>query len=190
MVWEHTFVNKFAPRGAPDRTDLARLAGEGLPLREIATALDRSVATVRYWLERWEIPRQDLRKRRDYDPADAPREAERHCPRHGNTMFVLERRGSYRCKLCRQERVSEWRRKVKAMLVAEAGGRCMICGYERCQAALQFHHREPGKKVFALSHQGLTRSLAKAREEARKCLLVCANCHAEIEAGYRELDAA
>jgi hypothetical protein len=44
--------------------------------------------------------------------------------------------------------------------------------------------------VFALSHHALTRSLAKAREEARKCMLVCANCHAEIEAGYLELDAA
>jgi hypothetical protein len=105
-------------------------------------------------------------------------------------MFVLERRGSYRCKLCRQEQVSSWRRKVKAKLVAEAGGRCTICRYGRCQAALQFHHGEPGEKVFALSHHGLTRSLAKAREEARKCMLVCANCHAEIEAGYLELDAA
>jgi hypothetical protein len=184
------FVNKFAPRGAPDKGELARLAGEGLTLREMATALDRSVATVRYWLERWEIQREDLRRRRDYDPASAPRETQRHCPRHGATMFVLERRGSYRCKLCRQERVSHWRRKVKAKLVAEAGGRCMVCGYDRCQAALQFHHPEPGEKVFALSHQGLTRSLAKAREEARKCVLVCANCHAEIEAGYFELDAA
>jgi hypothetical protein len=184
------FVNKFAPRGAPDREELERLAGDGLTLREMATALDRSVATVRYWLERWEIRRQDLRRRRDCDPANAPRESLRRCPRHGATMFVLERRGSYRCKLCRQECVSSWRRKVKATLVAEAGGRCTICGYDRCQAALQFHHREPGEKAFAVSHQGITRSLTKARQEASKCLLVCVNCHAEIEAGYLELDAA
>ncbi len=105
-------------------------------------------------------------------------------------MFILESRGSYRCKLCRQERVSSWRRSVKARLVAEAGGRCAVCGYDRCQAALQFHHRDPGMKRFALSQHGLTRSFAKAREEALKCMLVCANCHAEIEAGYLELDAA
>jgi hypothetical protein len=184
------FVSKFSPRGAPDRDELARLAAEGLTLREMATSLDRSVATVRYWLERWEIRRTDLRRRRDYDPGNAPRETLRRCTRHGITMFVLEGRGSYRCKLCRQEGVTIWRRKVKARLVAEAGGRCAICGYDRCQAALQFHHREPGTKSFALSHQGLTRSIAKAREEASKCVLLCANCHAEIEAGYRTLDAA
>ena len=92
---------------------------------------------------------------------------------------------SYRCKLCRQQKVSAWRRKLKAMLVDEAGGRCALCGYDRCQAALQFHHRDPTDKAFAISHQGLTRSLARAREEARKCILVCANCHAELEAGYR-----
>jgi hypothetical protein len=166
------------------------LAREGATLREIAAALDRSVATVRYWLDRWEIPRADRRVRRDYDPATAPKHALRPCPRHGLTTFILEGRGSYRCKRCRLEGVSLWRRKVKAKLVAEAGGRCAACGYDRCQAALQFHHLNRGEKAFALSHQGITRSLAKAREEARKCVLLCANCHAEIEAGFRDLDAA
>ncbi len=73
---------------------LERLAAEGRTLREMAEALDRSVATVRYWLGRWEISRIDLRRRRGYDPATAPRESLRRCPRHGITMFVLEARGS------------------------------------------------------------------------------------------------
>jgi len=30
------------------------------------------------------------------------------------------------------------------------------------------------------------KSLAAFREEARKCVLVCANCHGEIEAGLLE----
>jgi hypothetical protein len=183
-------VTKFAPRGAPDRAALERLADEGRTLREMAETLDRSIATVRYWLERWEISRVDLRRRRGFDPATAPRESLRRCPHHGVTMFILEPRGSYRCKRCRQERVTVWRRKVKAKLVEEAGGRCALCGYDRCQAALQFHHRDPSEKLFAISHQGMTRSLAKAREEARKCVLVCANCHAELEGGYRELEVA
>jgi hypothetical protein len=155
----------------------------------MAAALDRSIATVRYWLERWEIQRVD-RRRRDYDPASAPKDAVRTCPRHGTTAFVLDPRGSYRCKLCRQEQVSRWRRNLKATLVAEAGGRCVLCGYDRCQAALQFHHLDPGAKRFSLSHEGVTRSLARAREEARKCMLLCANCHAEVETGYRDIAAA
>jgi hypothetical protein len=30
------------------------------------------------------------------------------------------------------------------------------------------------------------RSIARFREEAKKCVLVCANCHGEIEAGLIE----
>jgi hypothetical protein len=69
----------------------------------------------------------------------------------------------------------------------ESPGRCRLCGYDRCPAALQFHHLDPGEKSFALSREGVTRSLAEAQAEAAKCVLLCANCHAEIEAGYREL---
>ena len=75
------------------------------------------------------------------------------------------------------------RRKGKAILVAEAGGACVACGYDRCIAALQFHHLDPAEKRFSLSQQGMTRSLERARAEARKCVLLCGNCHAEAEAG-------
>ena len=75
------------------------------------------------------------------------------------------------------------RRRVKRILVAEHGGSCRLCGYSRSTVALQFHHVDPITKSFALSTQGVARSLEKAREEARKCVLVCANCHAEVEAG-------
>ena len=58
----------------------------------------------------------------------------------------------------------------------------MICGYARCLANLHFHHVDPAEKSFAMS-MASGKSLAAYREEARKCLLVCANCHGEIEAG-------
>ena len=69
------------------------------------------------------------------------------------------------------------------MLVAEAGGRCAICGYDRHVGALQFHHLDPESKAFGLAMGGLARSLESARAEVAKCVLVCANCHAEIEGG-------
>jgi hypothetical protein len=76
---------------------------------------------------------------------------------------------------------------VKDILVAEAGGRCAICGYDRCVAALQFHHRNPSDKAFGLSAAGVTRSIEAARAEAGKCDLLCSNCHAEVEAGFTAL---
>jgi hypothetical protein len=79
------------------------------------------------------------------------------------------------------------RRTIKEILVREAGGRCQICGYDRYSAALQFHHVDPGAKSFGLALRGVTRSLDRCREEARKCVLLCANCHAEVEAAVARL---
>jgi hypothetical protein len=83
--------------------------------------------------------------------------------------------------------VARRRRKVKATLVAEAGGRCVICGYDRCIGALAFHHLDPSRKEFGMAAGGLARSLSKSREEAAKCVLLCSNCHAEVEAGISPL---
>jgi cytochrome c553 len=66
--------------------------------------------------------------------------------------------------------------------VEEAGGCCAVCGYDRTVLNLHFHHVNPAEKSFALS-MNTTKSLAAYREEAEKCVLVCANCHGEIEAG-------
>jgi DNA-binding CsgD family transcriptional regulator len=182
-------AERFAARGAPERELLEQLARDGFSLREIAEALDRSIATVRHWLRRWGIERSDCRRTPPLPP-DAPHEVQKTCPRHGPTGFRLDARGTYRCKRCVQERVAERRRKVKRILVAEAGGRCRMCGYDRCVAALQFHHVDPRGKSFSLSAQGVTRGIEAAREEARKCVLLCANCHAEVEAGHLLLKAA
>jgi hypothetical protein len=179
-------VPDFAHKGPPDRVRLEQLAGGGAKLIEIAAELNRSIATVRYWLRKWDIQRPDCR-RSDIDPATAPLLADRACPKHGLVSFRLDPRGSYRCKLCRQEQVADRRRRVKRILVEEAGGSCVVCGYDRCVAALQFHHRDPAEKRFALSSEGVTRALEAARAEARKCVLLCANCHAEVEAGVQRL---
>jgi hypothetical protein len=101
--------------------------------------------------------------------------------------FRLEGRGVYRCVRCRTENVSKRRRRIKATLVREAGGRCALCGYDRFVGALQFHHLEPEQKSFSVSGDGLTRSLERARAEASKCALLCSNCHAEVEAGLVSL---
>ena len=72
---------------------------------------------------------------------------------------------------------------MKEILVAEAGGRCQLCGYDRHAAALHFHHVHPSAKSFGLARRGVTRSLNEVRAEAAKCVLLCSNCHAEVEAG-------
>ena len=73
------------------------------------------------------------------------------------------------------------RRRVKQILIDEAGGKCSLCGYDRFPGALHFHHVDRSTKVFHLSLGGATRSIARARAESAKCILLCANCHAEVE---------
>lgn len=183
-------ATRSANRGGIAKEQLQELVAEELSIAEMARRLDRSVSTIRYWLKRWELwPLPATRRRREARRARlaGKRQAELECRHHGRTQFVFEARGSYRCMRCRQERVAEWRRRVKRTLVAEAGGACSVCGYDTCVAAMHFHHLDPSEKRFALSREGMTRSLEEARREARKCILVCSNCHAEIESGLREL---
>ncbi len=95
------------------------------------------------------------------------------CPRHGTTEFVIEGRGYYRCKRCRADGVVRHRQKVKAILVEEAGGRCVICGYARHLQALQFHHVDPGDKRPGAQWARcdvLARRAARGGEEMRPSL--------------------
>lgn len=74
--------------------------------------------------------------------------------------------------------VSENRRSNKRKLVEHFGGKCVWCGYSKSYSALQFHHTDNNKE-FGISADGMTRSLEKLIAEASKCVLICANCHAE-----------
>jgi hypothetical protein len=84
-----------------------------------------------------------------------------------------------KCNSCRNGRRSD-RRALKQRMVDYKGGRCEICGYDRCLRALDFHHRDPATKRFTIAH-GHNRSWESLRLELDKCLLVCSNCHLEIE---------
>lgn len=109
----------------------------------------------------------------------------KECPKHGMTEHVLQVNGSYKCKKCRKDAVLDVRRRNKIKLVEYKGGKCEICGYNKCIDALEFHHLNPEEKDFGLSC-GDTRSLEKLKSEADKCILVCANCHRELHFKERE----
>jgi hypothetical protein len=85
---------------------------------------------------------------------------------------------SRRCAV--NARVIRARKKLKERAVALLGGKCIKCGYDRCIQALQFHHLRD--KEFGISEEGCTRSWAKVEAELQKCILLCANCHAEQHA--------
>jgi len=177
---------KFARRGALCKPVLEDLIERGATVDEMAVKLDRNPSTIRYWLRKHELEAPDRRGPRRRSGAGG-RFANFECERHGLTEFVLEGRGYYRCKRCRAGAVARHRRVVKRQLIEDAGGACVLCGYRRWPGALQFHHVDPARKEFHIAHRGYSRSLARSRAEARKCVLLCANCHSEVEGGFATL---
>lgn len=70
----------------------------------------------------------------------------------------------------------------KLKLIKMKGGECQLCGYKKCVAALHFHHLRD--KVFQLDIRSCSNRTWKVlEEEVAKCLLLCANCHAEVHHG-------
>ena len=76
--------------------------------------------------------------------------------------------------------VKKRRKKIKEDAIIYLGGECNLCGYNKCNRALEFHHIDPDLKEFGISASGITRSWERVKKELDKCLLVCANCHAEL----------
>lgn len=180
---------RHAPRGGVDSERLRVLAEQGLSIRSMANELGLGYSTVRYWLRRLDLETDRMVRRREGEAAQKAglRRAYLKCPKHGHTAFFARPEGGFRCARCNTAAVSERRREVKRQLVKEAGGKCRICGFAEHPAALQFHHLDPSTKSFHLSCQGHSRSIRRMRAEAEKCVLLCANCHAQVEAGAREL---
>ena len=82
--------------------------------------------------------------------------------------------------------VKDRRRKVKELLVNYKGGKCEICGYDKCLGALDFHHINSKDKDFSISSSNVYNNIDKLKSEVDKCILVCANCHREIHYDTRD----
>ena len=77
-------------------------------MRQIADRVDRSYPTVRYWVQKYRLNTRRVGLRRPELKAArerGDRYVESRCAHHGDTTFVLEGMGYYRCMKCRQDRV-------------------------------------------------------------------------------------
>jgi len=183
--------DKYAARGGLERDELEALVEQGASIAQIAETVGCSKGSVRHWLSRYRLRTQGRTGAPSRTGAREAREAGLPvailpCPHHGDCEHVREPRGYYRCRTCRQEAVIRRRRTVKQILVEEAGGGCKLCGYNRCLAALEFHHTDRGSKEFGVSRRG-ARSIDRLRAEVHKCVLLCSNCHAEVESGFSSI---
>lgn len=82
----------------------------------------------------------------------------------------------------KRERRTLIRQETKRKLVDLKGGKCQVCGYKKYVGALQFHHLNPDEKEFTIAENYVS-NIDRIMKEINKCILVCGNCHAEIEGG-------
>jgi hypothetical protein len=83
---------------------------------------------------------------------------------------------------------------LKERAVQHKGGKCQLCGYNRCMRALEFHHLDRSKKEFTIAafistvyNKTLEEVWSSMEKELKKCVLLCANCHREVESGVTML---
>ena len=66
----------------------------------------------------------------------------------------------------RANTIKALRKAMKKEAVKRFGGKCCICGYDKCLRALEFHHLDPLKKDFSLSADCNTHSWEDFLKEA------------------------
>lgn len=77
---------------------------------------------------------------------------------------------------------------IKRQLVKELGGQCRECGYNKSLAALEFHHYDDNKNNTIASLMSKNSfNLDLIRNEARKCIILCSNCHRELHSSDENL---
>ena len=90
------------------------------------------------------------------------------------------------CRDCFNYNALERVKRIKRQCLDYKGGRCIVCGYDRCIGALEFHHLESDAKELQISSVR-SRTFEHIKTELDKCVLVCCRCHREIHAGLVEL---
>lgn len=109
---------------------------------------------------------------------------EKICNKCGKIFAVKQnawnRRYCYDCMPEVSSSGAKNRQLIKQWALDYKGGKCEICGYNKCSDALEFHHEDPSQKEFSLSDRNLILDWQAIKLELDKCKLVCANCHREV----------
>jgi hypothetical protein len=73
----------------------------------------------------------------------------------------------------------KWTRELKLYFMNILGGKCQRCGYNRCLAALDFHHINPEDKEVTEEWKRRKKTFEE-KIKSGKIQLLCANCHREL----------
>ena len=155
------------------------LALQKVSAKEMSKQLNCSESYVQY-----------LKKKYNLKVRDFPKEVK--CSTCGETDITkfYNHKQKTRCKKCTIESMKQRTQEFKLKLFKlYDDNKCQICGYNKCYQALEFHHINPKEKEFNIAQMLRQSSILNEniiKEELKKCILVCSNCHREIHAGCTE----
>jgi len=84
------------------------------------------------------------------------------------------------------DKVKKYRQNKKKKCIEYKGGKCIVCGYNKYEGAMDFHHLDPSKKDFTISHKYHI-NFEDTKIELDKCVLLCNRCHQEVHAEIIDL---
>ena len=96
--------------------------------------------------------------------------------------YIYQRNAGLTTKHCNSCLTTLRHRELKIKGVGYLGGKCCICGYNKCLASMDFHHIDETQKKFTIG-SSFNRSWLKIKNELDKCVVLCRNCHGEYHAG-------
>jgi hypothetical protein len=147
---------------------------KGSSSRNIAKALGKSQTTIRYWLKK-----HNLKTKRSYEKPHLCTDCGDKDP---NNFYTGQKQ---KCKKCHNKSTANSGKNKRIKAIELLGGCCQHCGYDKCYAALEFHHIDPTiKDVNYATMRGW--SFERIEKELKNCILLCANCHREEHDRLRE----
>ncbi|MFA7289203.1 MAG: hypothetical protein WC055_10025 [Melioribacteraceae bacterium] len=162
---------------------LIGLINENLSTRKIADKVGKSQGTIKYWLAKYDLKTNylvhNVKEQLDYKVCSVCNiELKIDKFYKGNNKV---NRHSY-CKSCLNSLTVDRQRNLKKQCIKYKGGKCIVCNYDKYDGALEFHHLIPEEKDFTIG-QYKNRSFENLKSELDKCVLLCSNCHREVEGG-------
>ena len=151
---------------------LRALVARGLSVSQIAEEIGCSQTNVRRALKKFGLETSS-------QPAFL-------CLKCGETDAAKFVNHKHTCRACHVRETAKKRGDARSKSVVHLGEKCLNCGYDEFEVALDVHQKDPTIKDpnFAAMRGW---SWDQIEKELRGCVLLCKNCHAAIHAGLISL---
>lgn len=163
---------------------LSDFISQGMSQRQISESLGKSQGSVRHWLKKYNLKTDYVINKTA--PIRLGNQYFKTCKIHGfGPCTPYGENKKPRCFKCNELKFQKDNLKRKAfkieLLKLAGGAKCSRCGYQKNTRAFHFHHLD--NKKFSIS-DFQSKKLGKLEKEtlykeAKKCIVLCANCHQE-----------